>query len=95
VDTEHEKLAILAGRRERATYEDLVPVLRGLAERHGWDPKMQGDRIFGASVRAGSLMGMLVPDQMCLQLRHAEEKAVWLSLLLCHWPCLGTPRASI
>ncbi len=56
VGTEHEKLAILAGRRERATYEDLVPILRGLVERHGWDAKMQGDQIFGASVGTGSLM---------------------------------------
>ena len=57
VGTEHEKLAIRVGSRERATYEDIAPILRGLVERYGWDAKMQGDNIFGALVRISSLMG--------------------------------------
>ena len=50
VGTEHEKLVILTGTRERATYEQIAPVLRGLVDRHGWEAKMQGDNIFGALV---------------------------------------------
>ena len=55
----------MAGCRERSTYEDLVPILRGLVERHGWDPKMQGDQIFGASVRVGILMAYVWSVTRC------------------------------
>ena len=80
VGTEHEKLATRVGSRERATYEDIAPILRGLVERHGWDAKMQGDGIFGALVRpcsegipTASTVSIVMRDTVEWLNRYAEQ----------------------
>ena len=49
--TEHEKLVFLADSRERANYENIANILRGLVDRHGWEPKHEDGNIVGAKVR--------------------------------------------
>ena len=50
IGTEHEKLAVLVGSRERAPHAKIAHVLRGLVDRHGWDAMTEGGNIIGAQV---------------------------------------------
>ena len=48
--TEHEKLAVLVGSRERAPHAKIAHILQGLVDRHGWEAMTEHGNIIGAKV---------------------------------------------
>ena len=53
--TEHEKLVFLAGTHDRAPYDSIAHILRGLVDRHGWEARFEDGNIVGAKVRASRM----------------------------------------
>lgn len=56
IGTEHEKLPVLAGKLQRAGYEEIRYILEGLRDRFGWN----------AITEKGALLGFFGPFLMVL-----------------------------
>lgn len=53
IGTEHEKLVVRQGSRERARYAEIEHILDALVERHGWEADLEDGTLTGAKVQIG------------------------------------------
>ena len=68
IGTEHEKLAVCVGSRERAPHAKIAHILSGLVDRHGWEAMTEGSNIIGAEVLTCVCAGKLGNRALYLQI---------------------------